>query len=259
MGQFINVAVDSKVATVTINNPPVNAMGPGVLKELEETMDSLAADKGVKVIVLTGTGPVFVAGADIKQIAQIQSVADGKKAAGEGQRVFLKIERMAKPVIAAINGVCLGGGMELAMACHIRMCSDKAKLGQPEISLGIIPGFGGTQRMSRLVGRGKATEWILTGDNIAPQDAKALGLVNHVLPESELLRQAQGMAKKIAMKPASAIAAALTAINNGLEQPTMDGAMAAELEGFGKCCESPDMKEGVKAFVEKRQPQFTDQ
>lgn len=109
MGQFINVAVDSKVATVTINNPPVNAMGPGVLKELEETMDSLAADKGVKVIVLTGTGPVFVAGADIKQIAQIQSVADGKKAAGEGQRVFLKIERMTKPVIAAINGVCLEG------------------------------------------------------------------------------------------------------------------------------------------------------
>ena len=259
MGQFINVAVDSKVATVTINNPPVNAMGPGVLKELEETMDALGTDKGVKVIVLTGTGPVFVAGADIKQIAQIQSVADGKKAAGEGQRVFLKIERMTKPVIAAINGVCLGGGMELAMACHIRMCSDKAKLGQPEISLGIIPGFGGTQRMSRLVGRGKATEWILTGDNIAPQDAKALGLVNHVLPESELLRQVQGMAKKIAMKPASAIAAALKAINSGLEQPTMDGAMATELEGFGKCCESPDMKEGIKAFVEKRQPQFTDQ
>src|SRR5258708_39016404 len=119
MGQFLNVAVDAKVATVTINNPPVNALGPEVLKDLEATMDDLASKKDVKVIVLTGTGPVFIAGADIKQMAQIQSVADGKKAAGEGQRIFLKIERMTKPVIAAINGVCLGGGMELAMAWHI--------------------------------------------------------------------------------------------------------------------------------------------
>ncbi len=259
MGQYLNVAVDAKVATVTIHNPPVNALGPDVLKDLEATMDELAGRKDVKVIVLTGAGPVFVAGADIKAMAQIQSVADGKKAAGEGQRIFLKIARMEKPVIAAINGVCLGGGMELAMACHIRMCSDRARLGQPEISLGIIPGFGGTQRMSRLVGRGKATEWILTGDNIAPQDAKAAGLVNHVVPESEVLRQAQGMAKKIAMKPAVAIAQILKAINNGLEQPSMDAAMAVELDGFGRCCESPDMREGIKAFVEKRQPQFTDQ
>ena len=141
MGQFLNVAVESKVATVTINNPPVNVLSPDVLKDLETTMDELAGRKDVKVIVLTGTGPVFIAGADIKQMAMIQSVADGKKAAGEGQRVFLKIERMSKPVIAAINGVCLGGGMELAMACHIRMCSDRAKLGQPEINLGIIPGL----------------------------------------------------------------------------------------------------------------------
>jgi enoyl-CoA hydratase len=259
MGQFINVSVEGKVATVTINHPPVNVLSPDVLKELEAAFDDLKGNKDAKVVVLTGTGSHFIAGADIKQMSQIQSVADGKKAAGEGQRIFLKIERFEKPVIAAINGTCLGGGMELAMACHIRMCSDRARLGQPEINLGIIPGFGGTQRMTRLVGRGKATEWILTGDNIPPQDAKALGLVNHVLPEAEVLRQAQGLAKKIAMKPAAAIAQALRAINNGLEQPTMDAAMAAELEGFGKCCESPDMKEGIKAFVEKRQPQFTDQ
>ncbi len=255
---FLSVAIDSKVATVTINHPPVNVLSGEVLAELEKTMDELKANKDVKVVVLTGTGPVFIAGADIKAMAQIKSASDGKKAAGEGQRIFLKIERMDKPVIAAINGVCLGGGMELAMACHIRMCSDRAKLAQPEINLGIIPGFGGTQRMSRYVGRGKATEWILTGDNIAPQDAKAAGLVNHVIPEAELLRQAQGLAKKIAMKPAVAIAQALKAINNGLEQPSMDAAMGVELEAFGRICESPDMQEGIKAFVEKRQPQFTD-
>ena len=255
---FLSVAIDSKVATVTINHPPVNVLSGEVLKELEATMDELGGNKDVKVIILTGTGPVFIAGADIKAMAQIKNSADGKKAAGEGQRIFLKIERMEKPVIAAINGVCLGGGMELAMACHIRMCSDRAKLAQPEITLGIIPGFGGTQRMSRYVGRGKATEWILTGDNIAPQDAKAAGLVNHVIPEAELLRQAQGLAKKIAMKPAVAIAQALKAINNGLEQSSVDAAMAIELEAFGRICESPDMQEGIKAFVEKRQPQFTD-
>lgn len=259
MGQFVNVSVDSKVATVTINNPPVNVLSPGVLKELESALEEVRGNKDAKVVVITGTGPVFIAGADIKQMAMIQSVADGKKAAGEGQRIFLKIERFEKPVIAAINGVCLGGGMELAMACHMRMCSDRARLGQPEINLGIIPGFGGTQRLSRLVGRGKALEWILTGDNIAPQDAKALGLVNHVIPESEVLRQAQGLAKKIAMKPAAAIAQALKAVRDGLDQPAMEAAMAVELESFGKCCESPDMKEGIKAFVEKRQPQFTDQ
>jgi enoyl-CoA hydratase len=255
----LSVVVENKVATVTLNNPPVNALSQAVLKELETVMDDLNGRKDVKAIVLTGTGPVFVAGADIKEMVQIGSADSGKKAAAEGQRVFLKIERMDKPVIAAINGVCLGGGMELVMACHIRMCSDRARLGQPEINLGMIPGFGGTQRLSRLAGKGKAIEWILTGDNIAPMDAKTLGLVNHVLPEAEVLRQAQGLAKKIAMKPAGAIREALKAVRDGLYAPSVDAAMAIELEGFGKCCASPDMKEGITAFVEKRQPQFTDQ
>jgi len=259
MGQFLNVVVDGKVVTVTINHPPVNVLSPEVLKELEMVMDELKVNKEVKAIVLTGVGQVFIAGADIKQMAQIQSVEDGKKAAAEGQRVFLKIEHMEKPVIAAINGVCLGGGMELVMACHIRIASDKAKLGQPEINLGIIPGFGGTQRMSRLIGTGKALEWILTGDNIPPLDAKALGLINHVVPEAVVLRQAQGMAKKIAMKPAVAIAQTLKAVYQGLEQTTLEEALKIELEGFGACCQSTDMREGVKAFIEKRQPRFTDQ
>jgi enoyl-CoA hydratase/carnithine racemase len=259
MGQFLNIAIDSKVATVTINNPPVNALSNALLQELSATLDELKANKDVKVLVITGSGPVFVAGADIKEFTQLTTPEAGRKATAVGQAVFMKIERLEKPVIAAINGVCLGGGMELAMACHIRMCSDHARLGQPEINLGIIPGFGGTQRMPQLVGRGKAIEWILTGDNIPPQDAKTLGLVNHVVPEAEVLRQTQGLAKKIAMKPAVALAQALKAMTLGPEQFHLDEGMKLESEMFARCTESPDLKEGVMAFIEKRQPKFTDQ
>jgi enoyl-CoA hydratase/carnithine racemase len=259
MGQFLNVAIDSKVATVTINNPPVNALSNALLQELSVTLDELKANKDVKVLIITGAGPVFVAGADIKEFTQLTTPEAGRKATAAGQAVFMKIERLEKPVIAAINGVCLGGGMEMAMACHIRICSDRARLGQPEINLGIIPGFGGTQRMPRLVGQGKAMEWILTGDNIPPQDAKALGLVNHVVPEAEVLRVAQGLAKKIAMKPAVALAQALKAMTLGPEQSRLDEGMKLESEMFARCAESPDLKEGVMAFIEKRQPKFTDQ
>ena len=259
MGQFINVVVEAKVATVTINNPPVNALSFALMKELGETLDALKGDPAVRVVILTGAGPVFVAGADIKEFSQLTNAEAGKKATANGQAVFMKIERLEKPVIAAINGVCLGGGMEMAMACHIRICSDRAKLGQPEINLGIIPGFGGTQRMSRLAGKAKAIEWILTGDNIAPLDAKAAGLVNHVVPEAELLRTCQGMARKIAMKPAVAVAQALKALTLGPEQSRLDEGMKLESEMFAHCCESPDLKEGVSAFLEKRQPKFTDQ
>ncbi|MGH7738815.1 MAG: enoyl-CoA hydratase-related protein [bacterium] len=259
MGQFINTVIEGKVATITINRAPVNALSAEVLGELEVVLDGLAGNPDAKVLVITGNGPVFVAGADIKEFTQLSGPEEGKKATARGQNVFMKIERLGKPVIAAINGVCLGGGMELAMACHIRICSDRARLGQPEINLGIIPGFGGTQRMARLAGKAKAIEWILTGDMIAPQDAKAAGLVNHVVPESEVLRQAQGMAKKIAMKPAVAIAQALKAMTLGPEQLHLDAGMTLESESFAVCCGSPDMKEGVAAFLEKRQPKFTDQ
>ncbi len=259
MGQFIQIRVDSKVATVTINNPPLNILTAEVMKEFKAALEELRERRDVKCLVLTGVGQVFAAGADIKQIAQIRSGDDGRKAAGGGQELFQEVERLGKPVIAAINGVCLGGGMELAMACHIRLCSDRAKLGQPEINLGIIPGFGGSQRLSRLVGRAKALEWILTGDNIPPQDAKEAGLVNLVAAESELLRHAQELAEKIAQKPSVALAQALDVVLKGLDQASMDSALKVELYCFAKCCESADMKEGIKAFLEKRQPQFTDQ
>jgi enoyl-CoA hydratase/carnithine racemase len=256
---FLKIEVERKVATVTINNPPVNVLTLAVMKELEAVFGELAGNQGVKCVVLTGTGENFIAGADIKHMATIRNPEDGKKAAGEGQRIFLKIEMFEKPVIAAINGVCLGGGTELAMACHIRFCSDRARLAMPETKLGIIPGFGGTQRLSRLVGRAKALEWILTGDNITPQDALASGLVNHVVPDAELLRQAQGFAKKVAMQPITALRQALIAVREGIQEPKMESAMKIELEAFGKCCESSDIKEGIAAFIEKRQPKFTDQ
>jgi enoyl-CoA hydratase/carnithine racemase len=171
--------------------------------------------------------------------------------------VFNKIEQATKPIIAAINGVCLGGGLEMAMACHIRIAGDRVRLGQPEINLGIIPGWGGTQRLARTVGKGKAVEMILTGDQITAQDAKALGLVNLVVPGDAVVRQATGLARKIAGKSAVAIAAALRTITSGLDAPLAEG-LAVERNQFVGLANSEDMREGVRAFLEKRPPQFVD-
>lgn len=256
MAEKIRLEKQDKIAVVTIQNPPVNALSQAVLKELEETIDEVAKDASVKVLVLTGAGTVFVAGADIKEFTAIQTPEDGKRAAEKGQRIFRKLELLEKPVIAAINGVCLGGGMELAMACHLRFCSDRARLGQPEIQLGIIPGFGGTQRLPRLVNPGKALEWILSGEAISPKDALAAGLVNHVLPDADLLRHTLGFAKRLSEKSAIALKAALSAVRASRQD--LDEGMQAELEAFGGCCASQDMKEGVQAFLEKRQPKFQD-
>ncbi|MBI3330562.1 MAG: enoyl-CoA hydratase/isomerase family protein, partial [Candidatus Omnitrophica bacterium] len=173
------------------------------------------------------------------------------------QAVFLKIQRSSTPVIAAINGVCLGGGLELAMACHIRIAGDRARFGQPEINLGIIPGWGGTQRLPRLIGRAKAIEWILTGDMVTAQEALRLGLVNQVVPQDQVLKAAKDLARKLASKGAVALTQALRAIEQGLEGPLEEG-LAREAEAFGAVAASDDSREGVKAFLEKRQPQFKD-
>jgi len=255
--QFINYSVEDRVATVTISNPPANVLTTPLVKELDKVFDELSGNDDVKVIVLTGSGTLFVAGADIKEIGSIASPKQGEELALMGQAVFNKIEQMQKPVIAAITGFCLGGGMELAMACHMRIAGDRARMGQPEINLGIIPGFGGTQRLSRLVGKAKAMEIILTGDMINAQEAKALGLVNKVVPEGEVLKQAVGLAKKIASKGKKAIAAAMNAIQEGTIQPLSQG-LSLEAKLFGQICETSDMKEGVSAFLEKRQPKFQD-
>jgi enoyl-CoA hydratase len=249
--------VENGVATLALNHPPANTLTLDLLLELEAAFDALAADSVVKAIIVTGTGRFFIAGADIRVLAGIPSSREGTEMAMRGQAIFNKIEACPKPVIAAINGVCLGGGLELAMCCHIRLAAEGARLGQPEINLGIIPGFGATQRLSRLIGRSKATELILTGDLISAQEAKTLGLLSQVVPPEDLLRQAQGLARKIASKGQLAVRSALRAIHQGSQLGLREG-LDLEARLFGELCDSEDKKEGTSAFLEKRQPRFQD-
>lgn len=247
---------DGPVATVTINRPQVlNALNGATLTELERAIAELAADASVRVVVLTGAGPkAFVAGADINELAT-QSPDGGRALALNGQRVFDAIERLGKPVIAAINGFALGGGCELAMACTIRIAADTARLGQPEINLGLIPGYGGTQRLSRLVGKGRALELLMLGTPIPAAEAERMGLVNRVVPVADLMSTVQSIARALADKAPLAIRYILDAVNNGLEMSTRDGC-AHEATLFGLVAASDDMREGTRAFLEKRQPAF---
>jgi len=262
--QYIRTEVADKIAVLTIDHPPVNSFNKQVVTELDQAIDQLLADDEVKAIVITGGGTnAFVAGADIPEIkALLDQPEEGYAAAREfierGQGLTLKIEKATKPVIAAINGFCLGGGLELAMACHVRICSDRARLGQPEINLGIIPGWGGTQRLARLAGKGKAIEMILTGDMITAQEAYRLGLVNKVVPAGAVLKEARGLARKIVSKSKFPIAATLRAITDGLAV-TIEEGMQVEKNQFIGLAPTEDIREGVSAFLEKRQPQFKDQ
>jgi enoyl-CoA hydratase/carnithine racemase len=256
--QFLTSTVEDRVATVVLNHPPANALSSPVMAEIDDLFTELASNDIVKAIVFTGAGSLFISGADIKEVAGITNEAMGKALTAHGQRILDRIEQMEKPVVAAINGLfCLGGGLELAMACHFRVAAERVRLGQPEIDLGIIPGFGGTQRLPRLVGQAKALELILTGDKITAQEAKAIGLVNKVVPDAEVVKQAQGLAKKIASKSAVGVRAALRAVREGALKPLAEG-QALESALFGQVCESADKKEGLIAFLEKRQPRFQD-
>ena len=253
----VSHTIEEKVALVTINNPPANALSTAVMEELSRTLEDLSGNE-VRVILITGAGKLFVAGADITEIASISSAELGAQLAAKGQAVFGRIESMTKPVIAAINGMfCLGGGLELAMACHIRIAGERVRLGQPEIDLGIIPGFGGTQRLRRLVGKGKALELILSGRRISAQEAKSIGLVDQVVPDAELLKHARGLANKIALKGRRAVEAALQAVGEG-ESLSLEKGLELESRLFGSLCETADMKEGIRAFMEKRQARFED-
>ena len=255
--QYVKLRMEDKVAVVTIDHAPVNALSTPVMNELSALLDAVAADDNVKAIVLTGNGMAFVAGADINEIGAIQGPDQAKTLVSGGQSVFSKLENLKKPVIAAINGVALGGGLELALACHIRIASDRAKLGLVEINLGIMPGFGGTVRLPRVVGWAKATEMILSADTITAQEAFRIGLVNKVVPEGDVVKQALGMAKKISGFGAKAIGAILTSLNDGRELSVEDH-LTREADLFAGLTETADMREGVSAFKEKRRPNFTD-
>jgi len=247
---------DGAIAVVTVNRPKVlNALNLATLEELRRTMDALRGDAAVRCVILTGSGEKsFVAGADINELGG-QSPAGGRDHARLGQAVFDTIETLGKPVIAAINGYALGGGCELAMACTIRLAADTARLGQPEINLGMIPGYGGTQRLARLVGSGRALELLLTGDQLSAADAHLVGLVNRVVPASNLMAEARKLAATIAGKAPLAVRYVLEAVHRGVNLPLAE-ALTLEAALFGLVVSTDDMREGTRAFLEKRKPVF---
>ncbi len=245
---------DGAVAIVTLNRPKVlNALNHQTLAELSVCMASLKADEGVRAIILTGSGEKsFVAGADINELAT-QSPVEGQAHARRGQLILDAIEQLGKPVIAAINGFALGGGCELAMACTIRLAADSARFGQPEINLGLMPGYAGSQRLPRLVGKGIAMEMLLTGDMVGAQRAYEIGLVNRVVPAAELMTEARALAQTLAAKAPIAVGFIIDAVNQGLEAPFAVGEYL-ETSLFGTIASSEDMREGTKAFLDKRKP-----
>ncbi len=248
--------ISDKIALLTINRPKqLNALNKETIAELHQALEGLKSNNEVRVIVLTGSGEKsFVAGADIKEFADF-SVTEGTELAAQGQSsLFDYIENFSKPVIAAVNGFALGGGLELAMSAHIRIASSNAKLGLPEVTLGLIPGYGGTQRLAQLVGKGRALEMILSAQMIGADRAYEMGLVNHIVEQTELLDTAKKLASKIAFNSSSAIYSAIKSVNAGYHTD-MNG-YKVEIEEFGKCFGTEDFTEGTTAFLNKRKPQF---
>lgn len=255
--QFVTVSTADRIATVTLNHPPSNVLSTTVLGELDHLIAGLEADQAVRVVILTASGRFFCPGADIKELALLGAAHQGSELSGKGQALLNRIERFDKPVIAALNGACLGGGLELAMACHMRVAAAGIPMGLPEIKLGLIPGFGGTQRLPRIIGPSKAAELILTGETITSEEALALGLVNRLVPAPQVLPQALSLAALVTSKGRLATQAALRAIRTGLDSPMAEG-LSREAELFGELCETSDKKEGMAAFLEKRPPKFSD-
>jgi|TARA_B110000967_G_scaffold28088_1_gene26092 enoyl-CoA hydratase len=245
------------VRIITINRPnQLNALNKSTINELSDLLDKSEVDTQIKAIILTGSGEkAFVAGADIKEFSDF-NIDQGAALSKEGhEKLFDKLENLSTPVIAAVNGFALGGGLELAMSAHIRVASDNAKMGLPEVSLGVIPGYGGTQRLAQLVGKGRANELILTAGMISAEDAYRIGLVNHVVPQSELLTTCQKMASRISRNSPRAISHAIKSVNAGFKDGV--NGFDTEVSEFGKCFGTEDFKEGTSAFIEKRKPVFT--
>ena len=254
--KYENIRVETKgaVATVTLDRPKVlNALNAATFAELDSVLDEVAADRDVRVVLLTGAGErAFAAGADIRELAAAVG-GEGKAFALRGQAVFRKLETLGKPVIACVRGFALGGGCELALACSMRIAADDAKFGQPEVKLGVTPGYGGSQRLPRLVGRGAALKLLLTGTIIDAAEALRIGLVDEVVPAAEMFSRAQALAAEIATQAPLAIAETLRVVDEGLNLP-LDLALLREAEAFGHLCDSADKAEGTKAFLEKRPP-----
>jgi enoyl-CoA hydratase len=254
--QTILFEVRDGIAFVTINRPDkLNALNDQVVEELRDATERIVSDPAIRAVLITGAGPkAFIAGADIGDLAK-QSTFDGKARALRGQAVLRQLETCGKPVVAAVNGFALGGGCELAMACHMRLASENAKFGQPEVKLGIIPGYAGSQRLPRLVGKGRALQLLLSGEMIDAQEAYRIGLVNKVVPQDQLLAETEKLLRGILAQGPLAVALTLDAVERGLDMPLDEGSNY-EATLFGLIASSRDMKEGLTAFLEKRPPKF---
>ena len=254
--KFVKLESRDTVAVITINRPDkLNALNADTVNELRSALEQVATENNTRAVILTGAGEKsFVAGADIAELAKMNPLS-GIEVSRQGQDTFRFMETMRKPVLAAVNGFALGGGLELALACHFRIASENAKFGLPEVKLGIIPGYGGTVRLPRVVGRGRALELILTGEMIDAQEAHRIGLVNHVYPQAELIAAAEQLAQKIAANGPVAIALAIEAVDHGYHASTED-ALRLEANLFGLLASTTDMREGMGAFLEKRKANF---
>ncbi len=253
---YISVSIEDRVAILAINKPPANALSSSLIDELSSIFDELQFDENVRAVVLKGDGRFFSAGADIKEFTTISTANAFSQLAESGQVIFERIEQFRKPVIASIHGAALGGGLELAMACHIRYVAENAKLGLPELQLGLVPGFAGSQRLPRYVGMAKAAEMLFTSDPISGKEAVQWGLANAAFPEEELHEASIQLAKKIAAKSPLALSKAIELLNYSKHENYYAG-VKKEADSFGDIFVSVDAKEGISAFIEKRQPQFT--
>ena len=254
---LFSIQSDDQVVTITFSNPPANVLSAEALTQLDQIVGQVEGASSHQVVILTSAGRFFCTGADLRELRQIRSAKEGRAFSTRGQLLLKRIEKLEKPVIAVIQGGCLGGGLELAMACHLRLAVPEAYFGLPEIKLGLIPGFGGTQRLPNLIGLAKGTELILTGKTLSADEAHTLGLINEVVPLPNVLTRAHNLAHLIKEKGRAAIRAALEAIRSRRDSMVNKG-FTQEAELFGRLCETSDAQEGITAFLEKRPPRFRD-